>query len=120
VVEVSDLARGGVGVGGADELPQPAVDVVTDEQDRVATLEDFEDLDAVGAQQSMPHPPGSSVAFHDAVDDPPYERQVLVRPRHIGAQVRPALGHLLERLVNQREGVIVLGGRPPAHLARQS
>jgi hypothetical protein len=56
VVEVSDLA-GAARVRSADELPEPVVGVVTDQQDRLATLEDFDGLDATGAQKPVPHPP---------------------------------------------------------------
>jgi hypothetical protein len=107
VVEVSDLA-GAVRVRGADELPEPVVGVVTDQQDRFATLEDFDGLDARGAQKPVPHPPRPSITLHDAVCDPPYEWEILVGASLVRREVRAALCYMLERLVSERARVAVL------------
>jgi len=106
-VEVSDLAGAG-SVRGADELPKPVVGVVPYQQDRLATLEDFDGLDAVGAQKPVPHPPRASITFHDVVGDPSHERQILVGASLVRRQVRAALWDMRERLVGEGGGVAVV------------
>src|SRR5690242_11834660 len=108
MVEVSELGGTGVRGGGADELPGFVGGVVAHVQDGLAALEDLAGLDAGGAQQPVPHPPRAPVAFHDEVDHPPDERQVLVGASLLRGQVRAALGYPLERLVDERERVAVL------------
>ena len=100
-MQMADLARGGVGVRGTDQLPHPIVSIMADLQHRFTLLEDLPRLDARGAQQPVPHPPGSPVMLHHLVGDPPDERQVAPGQR----SVRTALRDLLERLIDQAEGV---------------
>src|SRR3954447_4643101 len=103
MVQVPDLAGVDVRVRGADELPHAVIRVVADVQDGLAALEDLAGLDACGAQQPVPHPPSPPIALHDLVGHPPNERQILMGARLVRRQVRAALRHALERLVDQRE-----------------
>jgi hypothetical protein len=108
MVDVSDFAGAAVRVRSADELPEPVVGVVAYQQDGLVMLEDFDGLDASGAQKPVPHPPRASIPLHDAVCDPPHERQILVGASLVRGQVWAALWDLLEPLVGERERMAVL------------
>jgi hypothetical protein len=94
VVEMADLTA--ASVRGAVELPEAVVGVVTDEQDGLTKLEDFDGLDAAGAQKPVPHPPRAPITLHDVVRDPPHKWQILVGARLVPCQVRSALWHVLD------------------------
>ena len=59
------------------------------------------------AQEPVPHPPGASVTLHERVSDPPDERQSVVGACLLRRQIGAALGYVLERLVDEGEGVAV-------------
>ncbi len=90
-----------IGMGRASKVPCP-VGVVANSQNGLMFAEDAWGLKGGRLHQPVPHPPGPTVLFGDEINEPPYERQVLMGAGLVGCQIRPTLWDLLKRRVNQR------------------